>query len=105
MDQGFPIEMMDELAIGPILFEEKCSFIREIKPGEIITVHIKKRPINEDASRWTLFHEIFKEDGTLCAHITAVGAWMDLEKRKLTAPPVDIASSLHALPEGQAYKR
>jgi acyl-CoA thioester hydrolase len=42
---------------------------------------------NDDFSRWTMVHEIWKNENTLSAVITLDGAWMDTVHRKLTAPP------------------
>ena len=42
---------------------------------------------NDDFSRWTMVHEIWKNGDTLSAVITVDGAWMDTVRRKLTIPP------------------
>lgn len=100
---GFSSKRMGELNIGPILFKEECSFIREIKPEDIITISVLKGELAPDASRWVLHHELFNQDGKKCAHITIKGAWMDLRLRKLTIPPEVVAKAFHELSEGEEY--
>lgn len=99
---GFDSRALNEIAVGPILFKEECSFIKEIRPDETIKVNILRGELSENGARWTLHHEIFNEDGK-CAHITISGAWMDLNIRKLTVPPIEIAKAMHQLPRGEYY--
>ena len=56
---GFDAVKMDELNLGPILFKEECSFIREIRPDDNIMVNLLKGKVKEDGSRWVLHHEIY----------------------------------------------
>lgn len=106
-ESGFDSKTISALNIGPIIFKEECSFIRELGPDDSITVNLQKGKMNEDASRWVMHHEIFNSKSEKSAHITLTGAWMDLAARKLTVPPKQLAKALHELPEGQefAYKK
>ena len=100
---GFPNSRMAGMKIGPILFKEECSFLREIRPDEVITVNLLKGHVNADGSRWTLHHEIFNQQGKKAAHISIQGAWLDLEQRKLSKPPQDLADAIHQLAEGEVF--
>ncbi len=101
-ENGFGSAEMNKLNIGPILFKEECSFIREISPDDTITINILKGAIAEDGSRWVLHHEIFNQNGK-SAHITIKGAWIDLNIRKLAKIPIGLAKILHELPPGENY--
>ena len=85
--QNFSIEEFTKHNIGPILFEEYTSFRKEIHLGESITVNLKLSGLSKFNERWKITHEVFNEKGELSAIIKVHGAWIDLEKRKLTAPP------------------
>jgi acyl-CoA thioester hydrolase len=100
---GFDSKQMKALNIGPILFKEECTFLKEISLEETIRINLLKGEISPDAGRWILHHEIFNSNNKKCAHITIKGAWMDLIKRKLTVPPEELVSALHQLPEGAYY--
>ena len=100
---GFPNTRMSGLKIGPILFKEECSFLREIRPDDVVTVNLLKGAVKEDGSRWTLHHEIYNQEGKKAAHITIQGAWLDLEARKLSKPPQDLADAIQQLDEGEPF--
>ena len=85
--QNFSIEEFTQHNIGPILFTEETSFRKEIHLGEDITVNLKIIGLSENNERWKIEHEVFNTEGKLSAVIKVYGAWIDLEKRKLTVPP------------------
>lgn len=84
---GITPEVMSQHNIGPILFREECVFRKEIVFGDKVTLNMKLDKITKDFSRWTIVHEIFKNDTQRAAIITVDGAWLDTTKRKLTLPP------------------
>lgn len=100
---GYGLDEFNELRLGPILFSESCQFIRELHPNRPITVNTLRGDIRADGARWTLYHEIFNHNEEKAAHIKITGAWIDLDKRKLTIPPPDMAEGLLALPFGEDY--
>lgn len=100
---GYDARKMKQLGIGPILFKESCSFIKEIQPGAAIIINLLKDGITEDGSRWQLHHELFNEADQKVAHITINGAWMDLNRRKLTKPPIELVKAIQNLKQGEAY--
>lgn len=85
---------MMELHIGPILFEEKTVYRREIPPNNLVTVTCKLATSRRDAARYTFEQEIFREDGILAAIVTVTGAWMNLQTRKLCIPPSEFAERI-----------
>lgn len=85
--QNFSIDEFTKHNIGPILFEEYTSFRKEIHLGENISVNMKLSGLSKNNERWKITHEVFNESGKLSAIIKVYGAWIDLTKRKLTAPP------------------
>ena len=86
-EQNFSIEEFTKHNIGPVLFTEETSFRKEVHLGENITVNMKLSGLSKNNERWKLTHEVFNEAGKLSAVIKVYGAWLDLTKRKLTAPP------------------
>jgi acyl-CoA thioester hydrolase len=88
---GVTNDKMMELGIGPILFEEKTVYKREVKPNTNVKVSCVLLSCRKDVSRWSFKQEIIREDGVLAAVVTTVGAWMDLNTRRLAIPPQEIA--------------
>ena len=88
--QGLTMKIMQQQQFGPIIFREECVFRKEIRLGDTISISTKLGKIKEDASRWTIIHELRNGQGELCAILTIDGAWMDTKLRKLAQPTPDV---------------
>ena len=88
--QGLTMKIMQQQHFGPIIFREECVFRKEIRLGDTISISTKLGKIKEDASRWTIIHELRNGQGELCAILTIDGAWMDTKLRKLAQPTPDV---------------
>jgi acyl-CoA thioester hydrolase len=89
--------------IGPVLFREELIYLREVGINDYVKVTcevIKSRP---DGSRWTMRHEIYRGDGVKAAVITVEGAWIDMEKRKLTLLPPELSDLYAQAPKSSDY--
>ncbi len=91
---GYDIRRFAELRLGPILFREETKFVKELHGGEAIRVEGRVTAATPDGTRWTILHTIYKADGRVAATVEVDGAWLDLDRRKLTAPPADLAQAL-----------
>ncbi|GAB3634896.1 hypothetical protein GCM10027422_04860 [Hymenobacter arcticus] len=91
---GYDIRRFAELRLGPILFREETKFLKELHGGERIRVEGRVTAAAPDGSRWTILHTIYKADGRVAATVEVDGAWLDLDRRKLTVPPTDLAQAL-----------
>ena len=98
--QGLSIKVLQENNIGPILFKEECVFRKEIRLNQKIFITTKIGKLNEDASRWTIVHELTNEKNEICAIISVDGAWMDTKNRKLARPtPKIILDTMRSIPK------
>ena len=104
IENGLSPATMLEHKIGPILFREECVFKKEILFGDKVTVNVKVDKVTADFGRWTMIHEIYKNDETLAAIITADGAWLNTTIRKLTVPPAVIISLFESAPKTASFK-
>ncbi|HQZ26025.1 MAG TPA: thioesterase family protein [Flavobacterium sp.] len=96
---GLTLRVMQKEHIGPILFREECVFRKEIHLADVITMQTKMAKMSTDGSRWTIVHELYRDD-FLCAVITVDGAWMDTKLRKLASPtPQIVVDSLNTFPK------
>jgi acyl-CoA thioester hydrolase len=84
---GLTPAMMQQMGFGPILFREEAIFRKEIRLGDIIHLDLRLVKAKRDYSRWSITHDIKKEDGTLCCKLTVEGAWINVKERKLFTPP------------------
>ena len=104
MAEGFDLEKLNVLQIGPILFKEETSFFREVSIGQDITVELMMKGYSEGGERWKIHHKIIKADGVVAAVIDVYGAWLDLDKRKLCAPPEAIVQMFDKLPRSEDFE-
>ena len=79
--------LMQELHFGPILFREECVFKKEIRLGDHVKIGLKLLKARKDYSRWSIQHDIIKDDDIVSAILTVDGAWIDTVQRKLAIPP------------------
>src|SRR5690242_18134198 len=86
-EHGLTVSFMAQNHFGPILFREECVFKKEIRLGDIVSIDMQLLKAREDQSRWSIQHRILKNNEDVAAVLTVEGAWIDMVKRKLTAPP------------------
>ena len=103
-DIGMDVVTLSRLGIGPVLFREEAVFKHEINMNDTIRVNVKLKRTREDASRWTFYHEFHKGDGKIAATVTVDGAWLDLNKRKLTALPDHFLKIFLAIPRTDDFE-
>ena len=95
---GYDIKRFAQLRLGPILFREETRFLKEVSIGEEISVDGQLASVSADGSRWSIVHTLYKADGRVAATVTVDGAWLDLDRRKLTVPPAELAAAFASLP-------
>ena len=103
-EHGLTTGKFEELKIGPIMFREEAIFRREIKMEDRITIDVELVKATSDFSRWSLRHNFTKEDGTPAAILNLDGAWMDIEKRKLTIPNELIQKIFNSFPKSGDFQ-
>lgn len=102
--QGLTLKVMQQQHFGPVLFREECIFRREIHLGDTITISTKIGKMKDDASRWTIVHELKNQKDELCAILSVDGAWIDTKLRKLASPTPEIAKEvMHAFPKTEDF--
>lgn len=101
---GFSFDNLKELKLGPILFREELIYMREVKPNDVIRVTCELTKGRADGLRWSFEQKLYRGDGVLAAIINVDGAWMDVEKRKLTALPPELAAKFMKIPRSERYQ-
>jgi acyl-CoA thioester hydrolase len=103
-EKGLTTAVMQRLNFGPIIFREEAVFRKEIKYGDQININLKLIKGRRDYSRWTIAHEIKKNDDTLCATVTIEGAWLNVVERKLFVPPAEAADVFRQMPVDENFQ-
>jgi acyl-CoA thioester hydrolase len=97
MEHGFPVEEFLRLRIGPVVMKDEVEYFREVGLQQEITVTYALAGHASDGSRFLLRHEIFRVDGKLAARVTSIGGWLNLDERKLIAPPPALLAAMNLL--------
>jgi len=103
-ENGFPMSEFVRLKVGPVVMRDEIDYFRELRLLEPVSVNLTLAGLSDDASRFYLRNEFFREDGKCAARVTSMGGWMDLAVRKLTTPPDKLAQVLHALVKSADFK-
>ena len=100
---GLTPNVMTEAQFGPILFREECTFRREIRFGDIVTIDVCLLRTRADYSRWSMQHRIFR-NGELAAMLIVDGAWIDTNLRKLTIPAAVGVVAFEEMPKAEGFE-
>ncbi|MBM3358649.1 MAG: thioesterase [Betaproteobacteria bacterium] len=94
-----------KLRIGPVVRRDEVDYYRELRFLDPFTVDIELAGLSEDASRFAIQNRIFRDDGSLAAKVVSSGGWLDLDGRRLVAPPRLILDALSELPRTDGFEQ
>jgi acyl-CoA thioester hydrolase len=103
-ENGFSMSEFVRLRVGPVVMRDEMEYSRELQLLEPVRVNLTLAGLSEDASRFYLRNEFFRQDGKRAARVTSMGGWMDLAARKLTTPPDKLAEVLRALERSEDFQ-
>jgi acyl-CoA thioester hydrolase len=97
IENGFPVEEFARLRIGPVVMKDEVEYFREVGLQQKIDVTYMLAGQAQDGSRFLLRHEIFRPDGKLSAKVSSAGGWLNLDTRKIVAPPPALLAAMNSL--------
>jgi acyl-CoA thioester hydrolase len=100
---GFPLEEFARLRRGVIAMKDELEYRREVKWMEEITITVLVDGLAADGSRFKIKNEILASDGALCARVTTTGGFLNLDERKIVAPPQSILAAYQSLPRTEGF--
>ena len=103
-ENGFPIEEFQRQRFGPVILKDEMEYFREFRMLEKIRITVQTAGLSDDASRFKLRNEFFKEDGRLAGRLTTTGGWLDLDKRKLRVPPDAMIQAMRNLARTEDFE-
>ena len=101
---GLTMGQMRQNKIGPILLREECAFRKEIRSSDKVTIDVKFIKAKKDFSRFTIQHDIKKNENVLAAILTVDFAWMDMEIRRLGTLPKEFQDVLNEYPRDKDFQ-
>lgn len=103
-ENGFPIGEFQRRRFGPVILKDEIEYFREFHLLDSIRITFLGAGISDDASRFKIRNEFFREDGRLAARLDTTGGWLDLDKRKLIAPPDRLADAMRNLARTEDFE-
>lgn len=97
IENGFPVEEFSRLRIGPVVMKDEVEYFKDVGLQQKITVTYALAGHAPDGSRFLLRHEVLRPDGKLAARVTSAGGWLDLDARRLVAPPPALFAAMDSL--------
>ena len=101
--KGFPLEEFIRLRLGVVIMKDEVEYRREVKWMDEIGITFALAGLASDGSRFKVVNDILNAEGALCARVTTIGGFMDLDARKLVAPPPAVLAAYQSLPRTEDY--
>ena len=102
-EHGFPMSEFIRLKVGPVIMRDDIEYFREIGLLDPFAVTLALAGLASDGSRFLMRNVTLRGDGKPCAKVTSAGGWLDLEARRLVAPPTQLLAALQSLPRTEDF--
>jgi|SRR5699024_2224389 len=70
--------------LGPVAFYEHVYYFQEVFPGKPVTVSLQLKGMSKDGMYFLFEHNFYDYKGRNIAYCEMMGAWINMETRKLT---------------------
>lgn len=101
--KGWPMEEFVRLRLGVVIMKDELEYKREVKWMEEVDISFSLAGLALDGSRFKVRNEVRRTNGDLAARVTSTGGFMNLDARKLVAPPPAIIAAYQSLPRTEDY--
>lgn len=91
--QGFGPADFRRHGVGPIIFEDRIRYQRELRFLDEFTVSFSYETMDDKGRKFKVVNR-FTRDGEEVAEVVAHGAWFDLAARKVVVPPAKLAEAM-----------
>ena len=99
--EGVGISYFNKQGIGPILFDERVTFFKELRVQQSFTVNTLLVYQSDSGHKWHMTHEFKNEKGKVCAIVSVKGAWFSIADRKIQPPPSEVTEAFKKLEKGE----
>lgn len=103
-ENGFPVQEFQRQRFGPVILKDEIEYFKEMYLLDKIRITFQGAGLSEDASRFRIRNEFFREDGKLSARLTTAGGWLSFETRKLIVPPKELADVMKTLARTEDFE-
>lgn len=103
IEYGFSMTALTKFNIGPVVFYEHTYYYKESFIGQSITVCVEVSGLSEDGMFFKFEHNLYDAEGQHLASSDMLGAWIDLETRKLTSLPEPLLKQCETFPKSENF--
>ena len=103
-ENGFPMAEFHRLRMGPVILRDELDYFREIGLLEELRVTLEVAELSADGSRFLMQNTFYRQDGKLVARVRSKGGWLDLNARKLVAPPDRLLTAMRRAPRSEDFQ-
>ncbi|AYC32262.1 thioesterase [Pseudomonas cavernae] len=100
---GFTPQAFAEVKMGPVVFEDRVQYRREMRLLQKFSVQVRVGGLSEDGAKFIMVNDVVNEKGELCAKVTSNAAWFSLESRKITPPPAALKKAMEDAPRTEDF--
>lgn len=104
VESGLNQKELSRYHIGPVVFYEHVYYFREVFAGQPVKVSLELAGMSEDGGFFEFHHNFYDASGKNFAHCEMMGAWIDMNTRKLTGLPETFSHILDQLPKTEGFK-
>jgi len=101
---GFTHKELAQHQIGPVVFYEHIYYFKEVFPGKPIRVSLELQGVSEDGMYFEFLHNFYDHTGKNFAQCEIMGAWIDLQTRKLIALPNEMQGHWDKVAKSKSFK-
>ena len=103
-ENGFPVSEFQRRRFGPVIMKDEITYFKEMYMLDKIRITFQNAGMSEDATRFRLRNDFFREDGKLAASLTTTGGWLGFDTRKLVVPPRKLANAMKNLSRTEDFE-
>ncbi len=100
---GFPAAEFAHRRFGPVIRRDELTFRRELRLLDEVAVTFELDAMSRDGARFRIVNRFLRDDIEV-ARVTSTGGWLDLDRRRLTAPPDELVAVMRRLTDDDAVQ-
>lgn len=104
MENGLDQKHLVTYNLGPVAFYEHMYYFKEVFPGKPVQVSLQLKGMSEDGMYFMFLHNFYDANGKNFAQCEMMGAWIDLDTRKLTSLPKELLEKFDSFDKTEDFK-
>lgn len=96
-EHGFTPEAFAAARLGPVVFEDRVRYHKELRLLQEFSVDIELVGQNDSGARFILRNTVRNLAGEACAEVWTHAGWFSLKERRIVAPPAELLVAMAAM--------